>query len=91
MESRERGPTMWLHGLPTPTPPPPEHADILIRRSMAYYILVIKTVPSVYFRLSVEKRVDLAEKGLKKVNIGIENLKLDIERHDGQNDYIKSW
>ena len=68
----------------------PKHADILIRRSMAYYILV-NHIPSVYFRLSVEKRVDLAEKGLKKVNIGIENLKLDIERHDGQNDYIKSW
>ena len=43
------------------------------------------------FRLSLEKRVDLAEKGLKKVNISIENLKLDIERQDGQNDYIKSW
>ena len=42
-------------------------------------------------RLLLEKRVDLAEKGLKKVNISIENLKLDIERQDGQNDYMKSW
>ena len=45
----------------------------------------------ILIRLSLEKRVELAEKGLKKVNIGIENLKLDIERQDGQNDYTKSW
>ena len=35
--------------------------------------------------------MDLAEKGLKKVNICIENLKLSIDRHDEQNDYTKSW
>ena len=53
--------------------------------------LVNILIHTLYFRLSVEKRVDLAEKGLKKVNISIENLKLDIERQDGQHDYIKSW
>ena len=42
-------------------------------------------------RLSLEKRVDLTEKGLKKVNISIENLKLVLDRQDELNDYTKSW
>lgn len=56
-----------------------------------YFLLCQFYCGSFNYRLSLEKRVDLAEKGLKKVNISIENLKLSVDRHDEQNDYTKSW